>query len=425
MKLIRFAAIVGIFIAGCSGGGGGSARPTPAPEITGFSMSNKGAYLNSGNGTATLSGQFGFSAPGSPLASVTIMVVDGNHQQVSSQTIPAAGAGSGTTGTIAGEVSVSTRVAGDFEVAIYVTATDGQRSNQLVSPFRIVSFPWSALPPMPMPRGGSSVVALGSQMYVLGGRKSGTGDSGPETQSVEIYDAAAHSWSEGPMLPIPMWNIQAAAVGTTIYVVSAYTTGSALIGNAYALDTTTGTWTVKSAILNPLAIPAAVAVNDKIYVMGGCGTNDVPSQSASVYDPATDTWGARSALPQPACDFGAAVIDGKVEAFGLTLAGQTLEYDPASDSWSQLTTGGTTAPNLTGMSTATVNGLMYSIGGFTQTLEPVSNDAAFDPVTRMWTQREAPQLTEDGGNRAAAYNGEIYLFAESGSSVYNPANDLN
>jgi N-acetylneuraminic acid mutarotase len=426
MRLIGITAIVGILMAGCGGGGGGSSSSGPAPEISGLSIASKGAYLNSGSGTATVSGQLGFSAPASPLASITIKVVDSNHHEVSSVTAPLTGAGSGTSGMISGDAIVSTKTAGDFEIAVYVTATDGQQSNQLVAPFRIASYPWSALPAMLMPRGEAPVVAVGSQLYVLGGSKTGSGNTGPETQSVEIYDAAANSWTEGPMLPVPMWGIQAAAVGTSIYVVSAYTTGPVLVGNVYVLDTTTGAWSVKSAIPNAVAFPTTVALNDKIYAMGGCGNNDVPSSAVRVYDPATDTWGMAASLPEPACTFGASAIDGKIDAFGLDLAGQTIEYDPASDSWTVLSTSGVGSPDLLGMGTASVGGLMYSIGGATQTLEPASKDAAFDPATKTWSQKEAPQgLPNTGSNSAVSYNGQIYLFTEAGAAVYNPANDLN
>ena len=69
---------------------------------------------------------------------------------------------------------------------------------------------------------------------------------------------------------------------------------------------------------------------------------------------------------------------------------------------------------------------MYSIGGETQTLDPAPKDAAFDPVTKIWSQKEAPQgLENSGSNSAATYNGRIYLFSETGSLVYDPANDLN
>src|SRR5207249_3602092 len=90
---------------------------------------------------------------------------------------------------------------------------------------------------------GAAVV--NGKIYVLGGEvdpnPTGT-PRNPISDSVEVYDPATNTWSPGPSLPEPLYEVTATVVvGTTIYVFGGANV-SDNVSSAYALDTTNGTW---------------------------------------------------------------------------------------------------------------------------------------------------------------------------------------
>ena len=148
--------------------------------------------------------------------------------------------------------------------------------------------------------------------------------------------------------------------------------------------------------------------------MGGIA-GGAPTSAVNVYDPMTDTWTVAAPLPAAEAQFGAGVINSKSEVFGPNL--ENVEYDPATNAWSTLTTTGPSAANLTGVSASTSGGLLYSIGGYDSLLNPAGT-SAFDPVTKTWTAKEAPTLLAGLGPAGNPLG--INTTAQSSVAIYEP-----
>ena len=74
---------------------------------------------------------------------------------------------------------------------------------------------WATLAPLPANRTDLAVVSWRGRILAIGGASTFWG----ETQgSVWIYDPLIDAWSEGPSMPTPRQQIEAAVVGSTVYV---------------------------------------------------------------------------------------------------------------------------------------------------------------------------------------------------------------
>ena len=74
---------------------------------------------------------------------------------------------------------------------------------------------WATLAPLPANRTDLAVVSWRGRILAIGGASTCWG----ETQgSVWIYDPLIDAWSEGPSMPTPRQQIEAAVVGSTVYV---------------------------------------------------------------------------------------------------------------------------------------------------------------------------------------------------------------
>lgn len=85
---------------------------------------------------------------------------------------------------------------------------------------------WVAAPPLPTPRAGLAVVALGGQLYALGGEATPGGVS----DAVERYDPASGQWSALPAMPLRSHGLGAVVVGDSIYVMGGFTGASDAVG---------------------------------------------------------------------------------------------------------------------------------------------------------------------------------------------------
>ncbi|MCP4660118.1 MAG: hypothetical protein GY856_32350 [bacterium] len=146
---------------------------------------------------------------------------------------------------------------------------------------------------------GRTVVAAGGKLYHIGGL-----DGHRLTGEVSIYDPETNVWSAGPPLPLPVSEAQGAAVGTKIYLVGGRRSlrGPAT-GWLQELDTETGVWSQLSSAPFPAAQGAAAVADGRLYVLGGRTNRPNGSPAGNLrftgvvqgYDPPTDTWSAVNA----------------------------------------------------------------------------------------------------------------------------------
>ena len=219
--------------------------------------------------------------------------------------------------------------------------------------------------------------------------------------------ATVTSWTLGPYGSTH--TIEARVVGTdTLVNVNATGTGSA--------------WTRPADLPGFRFMIGTAEAGGKVFAAGGYGmAGGYPPELARLeaYDPATDTWTLRASMPTARYGVAAATINGLVYVVGgfqeesLLMLGTLEVYDPVTDTWT------TKAPMPTPrrmLAVSVVNGILYAIGGaacvdanYPCATNSVSTVEAYDPATDTWTTK-ASMPTPRQSLGAATVNGRIYAI---------------
>jgi len=196
-------------------------------------------------------------------------------------------------------------------------------------------------------RSECGLAADGGSIFLIGGEQTDTG------RSVEIYDVAADSWSEGPDMPVTGSNqgrshTQPVVIDHHIYVIGGLrTTDRKPIDDVIVLNTgnTHDGWMKLQEMPTPRGPAACAAHGRKIYCAGGvvdAPTNPLPPTDAfEMYDTVTDTWTVLTPMPRPRESAFAHVIGDKF----YVISGRNLGvndvvpftdiYDINTGTWSQ------------------------------------------------------------------------------------------
>jgi N-acetylneuraminic acid mutarotase len=192
---------------------------------------------------------------------------------------------------------------------------------------------WSALPPMPTPRGALAAVAMGTKIYVSGGAKipggmnlpGGLVCGGPIEMSgaLEAFDTETNQWTQLKAMSLPRNHHDVAALDGKLYVMggrvgSSYSGGcSTNVTLTEIYDVQSGTWSTGAPLPTARSGIAAAALDGKIHVLGGEGWIDDFGgvfRTHEVYDPKSNSWARAARLPTPRHGFAKAVIDGRLYA---------------------------------------------------------------------------------------------------------------
>jgi N-acetylneuraminic acid mutarotase len=126
---------------------------------------------------------------------------------------------------------------------------------------------WSEAKPLPTPKQGGAAATVKEKIYVIGGR-TGAGDSGYATKSVDIYDPIKNSWTSGKAMPEARTGIQSAVIDNRIYVV-----GGAARGNATnsidVYDLSTEKWSRMASMKYARTGHGVCSIGKKIFIIGG------------------------------------------------------------------------------------------------------------------------------------------------------------
>jgi len=270
---------------------------------------------------------------------------------------------------------------------------------------------WSTLPGNPVPVHHAAAVGIGNKFYLFGGfRPPDSGKVGwyPENKAW-VFDLDKQAWSALPPMPTPRGSLSAVAVGSKIYVVGGakipagvnlpdglYAGGPVeLLATLEMFDTATNKWTQ----LKPMSLPRnhqdVVHIDGKLYVIGGrvgsCYSGGWSSNVSmnEAYDIATDTWTTRAPMPTARSGIGAAVIDGKmhvlggegwIDDFGGVFRAHEV-YDPKTNSWAKLARMPTPRH---GFATAVLGNRIYAVSGVNNaggagTLSVVAVNEVYEP----------------------------------------------
>jgi N-acetylneuraminic acid mutarotase len=220
---------------------------------------------------------------------------------------------------------------------------------------------------------------------------------------------------------------------------------AAMLLQASAANGEEAKWSMAKPLPQPLAEISSAVVDNKWYVMGGYDfATGQPQGVVTVYDPVADSWTKKKNMPFPAHHPAAVALDGKIYVFGGFVGhpgaktwgpvANALMYDPAADSWKELTP----MPTPRGSAQAVaVNGKIYVIGGAHANIpgrratEPLWEDVPqvvtgaveeYDPTTNSWRSRAS---IPTGRNHfcAGVVDGKIYAINGRLGTAFVPASD--
>jgi immune inhibitor A len=281
--------------------------------------------------------------------------------------------------------------------------------------------PWEIEAPMPTPRHSLALAVTGGKVYAIGGMDAWRNF----TDTLEIYDPKASSWSVGTSRPISAALVAAAAVGSDIYVpgglVQDPTWWATYTDIVHVYHTITDTWDTVASLPVASCGQMVAALSGKVYVIGGSSATGWLSTTLE-YNPTTDTWTQRKPIPSGGRAYGAAaVLNGKIYVVGGRPNPNLVEvYDPSTDSWTKA------APLNIGreyLGVAALKGYVFAIGGYSY-LDSVER---YDPATDSWIE-VAPLNVARHGLGAAVTGGKIYAvggargrwIAEDENESYGP-----
>jgi N-acetylneuraminic acid mutarotase len=182
---------------------------------------------------------------------------------------------------------------------------------------------WTKVATLPQGLQGLAVAAYGDEVCRFGGNRVEPNPSGKPLM-LSVADAAClntktFAWRPLPSLPKGRSSLDAATIGSTVYLAGGWQLGDGQKGGneqsgEWARDilqldlaATQPSW---KSIAAPVQTRAAgvVAAGGKLYLMGGLTADKKTSRTVHVFDPKNSTWSQGPDLPSDG--FGMATIDG-------------------------------------------------------------------------------------------------------------------
>jgi hypothetical protein len=208
---------------------------------------------------------------------------------------------------------------------------------------------WAERTSAPYARVGSAGAIIGNTFYLLGGSTS-SGIRGTDCWKLDLVN---NLWS--PIAPMPhsgsvapqlggISNIDAAAIGSDIYLVGGYPggTGALPLNRVLRYDTVLDEWEEITSDPYPMPVYGSglVAHNGKLYVISGATAVGAPTTACYVYDPAAPAgsrWTALAPIPVGRAFIAATVANGRIYAVSGEATDQDRVdiYDIAGDFWTQ------------------------------------------------------------------------------------------
>jgi N-acetylneuraminic acid mutarotase len=180
--------------------------------------------------------------------------------------------------------------------------------------FDLDSKQWSALPPMPVPSGALTAIAVGKKIYVNGGAKipaaaampDGLFGGGPVEllAAMQVLDTETNTWSQAAPMITPRNHHSLAEVDGKIYSIGGR------VGSCFSAGWSANVWMYEDYDI-------VAVINGQIHVLGGEGWIDDFGgvfRAHEVYDPKSNTWSRAARMITPRHGFAAGAIGGNIIA---------------------------------------------------------------------------------------------------------------
>lgn len=245
---------------------------------------------------------------------------------------------------------------------------------------------WASSRPMPEGHMGRAAVAVGLDIYVLGGE---TAEG--VTDQVQVFNTADRTWRRVTNKPTAVSSTTAAELFGEIYVPGGTLADGGSTDIVEAYSPSQNAWRRIAPLPQPLAGALTVAHGGYLYVLGGRNADGV-QDTVYVYDPAADSWRPLAPLPEPRADATGGALTGRLYLVGGSdgeaRRDSCYTYDPPSDAWDE-------CPVMlrarAGAGAAVLHNRLYIIAG----TQPESGATAehgevYDPNSQTWTVLNSP-----------------------------------
>jgi len=202
-----------------------------------------------------------------------------------------------------------------------------------VDVFDTQTLAWRRAAAKPTAVSGATATELFGEVYVPGGRLA----DGQPTANVEVYSPSQDAWRRAAPLPQPIAGGLALADGGFLYLIGGQGEAGAL-DTVYLYDPAADSWRPVAPLPEPRVGAAGGALTGRLYVVGG-GDGAAPRASCFSYDPPRDTWDSCPDMLQARADAGSTVLLNKLYVIGGTTgdaAGHGEVYDPNTGTWTVL-----------------------------------------------------------------------------------------
>lgn len=251
-----------------------------------------------------------------------------------------------------------------------------------------------------------SFVQAGNKFYIFGGRES--------AQTLDVYNYATNTWSNGTNAPLEFNHFQATTYKGLIWVIGAFKNNSfpneAPLEKIYIYNPVSNIWIQGPEI--PIARrrggAGLVVYNNKFYVVGGntIGHNGGYVPWFDEYDPATGVWTILQDAPNARDHFSATMEGDILYAVSGRLSGgpggtfaplvdEVDVFDFTLNTWSTLNTSKNLPTPRAGASVVTFQNEIFVIGGegSGQAYDTVE---AYNPVTGNWSSKASLNYQRHG-----------------------------
>jgi DNA-binding CsgD family transcriptional regulator len=267
---------------------------------------------------------------------------------------------------------------------------------------------WRERAPLPLPRDDFAVAAYDGRLFVIGGRASDT-----PSGAVSRFDPTNNVWVTLNEKPTPAAQIQAVAIGRSIYVPGGEGTDGQVLDALEAYDPRSQAWETLPPLPAPRSRYALANLEGRLYLFGGWDGTSYRGE-VFIFDPATRTWSEGDALPTARRDAGAAVVEGRIYVIGGESERGALRvnerYDPTGDPgrrWESAAPLSEPITNPAAVGTLDV-ALIFAPG----------RQSAFQymPATDSWSQGAVPGDVSLSA-RAVFLGTSVYVFGDTGGAL--------
>lgn len=273
----------------------------------------------------------------------------------------------------------------------------------------------------PLARAGHSVIWTGNLMIVWGGLQTIFG-GGPETTTGSRYDPVIDVWTPTAMEGAPSTRSGQSAVWT----------GSEMIIWGGTFDTTGArydpdedAWTPTSTADAPVArsLHTAVWTGSSMIVWGGLGPGFANyDNTGGRYDPASDSWSDISPLDAPSPRYGHSAVwtgSSMVVWGGASLNlhyGDGASYDPKTNTWSPIRTSG--GPEARSGHAAVWTGERMIVWGGGDDVQKFRTGGQYDPAGDTWRTTSTLGAPSGRSGASAVWTGEEWIIWGGSTGVY-------